>query len=311
MSGCTETGKRVQVLLSTYNGERYLREQLDSFVSQTGFDAMRVLIRDDGSTDGTRTILSEYAQRYGFVVEYGENVGITESYLWLLRHSDSSIEYFAFSDQDDVWLPDKILLTLSAIDGENADTPILCGTLSHLVGPDLQPIGDFSLPKRPVSFYNAMIQNVIPGHTQIINRTMVEHLLRGGSEGIHVMDWWVYLVCSAIGKVILLPNYTVQHRVHAGNAVGVSNGFFKSMARRIAYIRDGKGNAIAKQLQALHRSFSTEMPESYRDETERFLNSQSSFSTRLHYAVSCKAYRQNAKEDLAFRLLYLMGKYRI
>lgn len=311
MSGCTETGKRVQVLLSTYNGERYLREQLDSFISQTVFDAMSVLIRDDGSTDSTRDILSEYAQRYGFAVEYGENVGITESYLWLLRHSDRNTEYFAFSDQDDVWLPDKISRVLAVIDGEKTDMPILCGTLSHLVGPDLQSIGDLPVPKRPASFYNAMIQNVIPGHTQIINRTMVECLARCGSEGIHVMDWWVYLVCSAIGKVVFLPEYTVQHRVHTANAVGVNKGFFEGLVRRIAYIRDGKGNAIAKQLQALLQTFGPEMPEAYRDETKKFLDSQSGFAERLRYAASCKAYRQSIKEDLAFRLLYLLGKYKI
>ena len=87
--------------------------------------------------------------------------------------------------------------------------------------------------------------------------------------------------------------------------------FLAGLVRRIAYIRDGKGNAIAKQLQALLQTFGPEMPEAYRDETKKFLDSQSGFAERLRYAASCKAYRQSIKEDLAFRLLYLLGKYKI
>ena len=114
-----------------------------------------------------------------------------------------------------------------------------------------------------------------------------------------------------MGKVILLPEYTVLHRIHDANAVGVSRGFLESLARRISYIRAGRGNAFSKQLDAFYQIFGTELPDEYRAETEKFLGAQSNIVSRLHYVLSCKAYRQSIREDLAFRCLYLMGKYKL
>ena len=85
MGGCMETGKRIQILLSTYNGERYLREQLDSFIKQDNYSEIKILIRDDGSEDGTAEILREYEDKEGFEILYGLHVGITSSYKLLLQ----------------------------------------------------------------------------------------------------------------------------------------------------------------------------------------------------------------------------------
>lgn len=105
MNGCTQAGKTVQILLSTYNGEAWLRPQLDSYPALTGSFDGRVLIRDDGSTDKTREILREYARRYGFTVLEGPNPGVNRSVFELFAAADLSCDYFALSDPDDVWLP--------------------------------------------------------------------------------------------------------------------------------------------------------------------------------------------------------------
>lgn len=311
MSGCMGTGKKVQILLSTYNGDKYLREQLNSFLQLDYFNECKVLIRDDGSTDKTRTILQEYEKHEQFQIFYGDNIGITDSYLWLMEHSDPNCLYFSPSDQDDVWLPNKVSLALSVLDGQDNSKPLLLGTLSHIVDSSMKPIMDLPVPKRPTSYYNAMIQNVLPGHTQVMNRAMLDLILQHGVRDVHVIDWWFYLVGAAMGKVILLPEYTVLHRIHDANAVGVSRGFLESLAGRISYIRAGRGNAFSKQLDAFYQIFGTELPDEYRAETEKFLGAQSNIVSRLHYVLSCKAYRQSIREDLAFRCLYLMGKYKL
>ena len=107
--------KEVEILLSTYNGEKHLREQLDSFVSLENFSSVKVLIRDDGSTDSTREILCEYRDKHGFEVIFGENIGLNLSLHQLILAADKEMKYFAFSDQDDVWLPDKLTRAISSL----------------------------------------------------------------------------------------------------------------------------------------------------------------------------------------------------
>ena len=288
-----------------------MQDQLNSFLKLENFNECKVLIRDDGSTDGTRAILQKYEKHEQFQIVYGKNIGITASYLWLMEHSDPNCLYFSLSDQDDVWLPNKISLAMAVLDEKDNTKPILYGTLSHIVDANMNPICDLPIPKRPVSYYNAMIQNALPGHTQILNRAMLDLIVQHGLRDVHVIDWWFYLVGSAVGEVVFLPEYTVLHRQHTTNAVGVNRGFFRSIARRISYIRAGRGNAFSKQLYAFYQIFCTEMPEEYCKETEGFLKSQPNLITRLHYVLSCKAYRQKAIENLAFRFLYLLGKYKI
>ena len=93
--------KKIEILLSTYNGEKYLREQLDSFISLENYSDVKVLIRDDGSTDSTRAILEEYRIQHGFEVILGDNIGLNASMHLLMLAADRECEYFAFSDQDD------------------------------------------------------------------------------------------------------------------------------------------------------------------------------------------------------------------
>jgi glycosyltransferase involved in cell wall biosynthesis len=100
--------KKIQILLATYNGERYLREQLDSFLALDNYEQVKVLVRDGGSTDGSLRILAEYEEHHGFEVIRGENAGFTACMFELFRRSDPACAYFATSDQDDVWLPDKL-----------------------------------------------------------------------------------------------------------------------------------------------------------------------------------------------------------
>ena len=98
---------KVQVLMSTYNGEKYIRQQLDSIMNQT-YANVSILVRDDGSSDKTVEILREYESRYGgrISILLENNRGVVHSKFILLHHSDSSASYYCFCDQDDIWLPD-------------------------------------------------------------------------------------------------------------------------------------------------------------------------------------------------------------
>ena len=104
----------VTVVMSTYNGEKYISEQIDSILKQNCV-RVKLYIRDDGSKDNTRQMIEEYAKRYDNIYyEFGENVGFSKSFLYALKNAPDA-QYYAFSDQDDVWSEDKIITTIALI----------------------------------------------------------------------------------------------------------------------------------------------------------------------------------------------------
>lgn len=310
MSGCMGTGKKVQILLSTYNGEEYLREQLDSFVSQTIFPYVSVLIRDDGSTDGTAVILQEYTKKYGFFVEYGVNIGTTRSYLWLLEHSDDTCEFFAFSDQDDVWLPDKLEKETAAMQAMDSARPRMVATGSEIVDKNLKHQGASVSITKGTSFFNAMVQNICPGHTQLLDRSLRDAVRKTAEpDAVLVVDWWVYLVASGLGTVRILPEATVLHRQHGDNAVGYCTSFLRQFLIRLRRLHGNAAAAMARQLRAFYACYGQQIEDSFRMELERFLGSLPSLGCRVRYAVSARIFRQSAMDTTAVKILYVLGKY--
>lgn len=304
--------KDIQILLSTYNGEKYLKEQLDSYVALSDFERIKVLVRDDGSTDGTRAILDEYRERYGFEVILGENVGLNASMHELVLASDPSCRYFSFSDQDDIWLPDKISRAVAALrDYADSSEPVLYAASSTLTDGKMTEIGHTDIPRRSPSFYNALVENVCVGHTQVCNRAAIELLCRGHSRDVMVMDYWVYTLVSATGKVIYDPVYTTLYRQHGNNVIGYSASRWKKLAVRLGRIRSRRSELNTKQLAAFLELYGDSIPEEYRREGERFLQKQRNFFTRLGYILTTKAYRQKFSECIIFRVMYLLGRYKV
>lgn len=311
MNGCTGTDKYIQILMSTYNGEKYLREQLESIVALQNFEHICVLIRDDGSSDGTVSILEEYHQKYGFEIHLEENIGVNASIMRLIEYSSRNCRFFAICDQDDVWLPDKMQIAADSLKKQPEDKPCLFASLSEIVDEHLNHLGSSVYPRKGVSYYNALVQNVIAGHTQVFNAALRDMLQEYGADQAHVIDWWIYLVASGIGKVTFYPQFTVRHRQHSANAVGYRLSTWKKVRKRLNWIYNGKGNAISKQIESFYSLYADLLPEAYRIETEHYLNYNKRLITRIIYTVTCKAYRQQPIENILFKLLYLIGKYRL
>lgn len=306
-----ENNKKIQILLSAYNGERYLREQLDSFLLLENYGDIKVLIRDDGSTDGTLEILYEYRERYGFEIIEGKNLGLNASMYELLRHRDKSCEYFAFSDQDDVWMKDKLSRAIRELEKREKSHPALYVACSHLTDENLNIQGHTFIPKRPLTFYNAMIQNVCPGHAQVCNKALVDVLSEKFSDGIMVFDYWTYLIATAIGSVVFDPTPTTLYRQHQSNAIGCEHSKFKILKMRISRVKTKISVENARQLKALQDVCADVLPDEYKKETERFFKGQKNFFTRVGYLFRSKAYRQTPIETLIFRFMYLFGRYNI
>lgn len=242
----------VCVLLSTYNGEKYISDLIESLLNQTYKD-FRIIIRDDGSTDRTLEILHSYDLD---VISSKENVGVTKSFSILLEYAinHSEYKYFMFCDQDDVWKSNKIMCSLSkVIEMEKLykHQPILVHTDLMVVDENMNLINDsfYSYQGMNVnknSFHDMILNNVVAGCTAIINRSLAQLCLPIPEHCIE-HDWWIALVASKFGKIGYLNDSTIKYRQHANNTVGArkqnAKYIYHSMIRKISltkYVEQSK-----------------------------------------------------------------------
>lgn len=267
---------RISILLSTYNGGKYLKEQLDSILSQS-FNDFKVLVRDDGSTDNTVAILKEYEKMYptkiNLIKDDGGNLRSTRSFMRLLENSDS--EYVMFCDQDDVWLPEKVERTLKKIiemKQEFGDIPLLVHTDLVVVDENLSIINNsfFNFQKIDPykdSFNNLLMQNVITGCTVMINKKLVQKCLPI-SDGVIIHDWWAGLVASKFGRIGYLSQATIQYRQHVDNVVGAKGFTIRAVFRKIYVLFTSD---IIKQYQKQANAFLKQFRDELDDETIKML----------------------------------------
>ncbi len=232
----------IYIVLAAYNGTRYIREQINSIRDQT-FKDWILLIRDDGSSDGTPDIVREIAKddkRIQLVEDSLGNQGPVGNFALLLQHaSDAGADYVFLCDQDDVWLPNKISDQLSLMQRieqvEGANTPILVH--SDLVVTDERLITthkSFMACEKlhheeadPLS--TLLVQNFVTGCTAAANRSLVEFSLPVPAA-VFMHDWWLALCAASAGKVVYLPEPTVLYRQHEANVLG-ARGFWSRVSR--------------------------------------------------------------------------------
>lgn len=229
--------KRVLTVLSCFNGEKYVEQQIDSIFAQCKVD-VSCLARDDGSQDKTSEILKRCEEKYAgkFAYFHGENIGFAKSFYTLLRESEE-YGYYAFSDQDDVWCEDKLYSCISMIE-ENDEVPSVCFCNCMLVDADLNSIG--KMHDEPVDTSDKvrnLLVNPAPGCTMVFNKAAKEYFLRGNSENIEFHDHWLLTVCSYFGKVVYNPEVGVLYRQHGNNTVGGMQGKKISWKHRLKVLK--------------------------------------------------------------------------
>jgi rhamnosyltransferase len=221
----------VVVVLSSYNGERFIAEQIDSIRRQTHSD-WKLVVRDDGSSDRTVDIvqgLIQFDDRISLLRDAGGNLGPAASFGLLLEHAlETGAPYFALADQDDVWYPDKIARELELIQREERlaaePTPIMVHTDLTVVREDLSLIHHSflayqNLRHQPLQQLSTLlIQNFVTGCTTLLNRALVEVAVPFPSVIMH--DWWLALCAAALGEILYLPEPTVRYRQHGRNTLG-------------------------------------------------------------------------------------------
>lgn len=300
---------KVEILMSTYNGEAYLREQLDSILAQEGDFYMKVSIRDDGSTDGTRDILAEYATNSHVQVTYGENVGINASMMELVLSSARDYDYFAFSDQDDYWYSGRIQKAVKALERLPTSTPLLWSCSEELTNENLIPYDSMFRPKLLGNVYNAILQNKIPGHTQVFNAALRNIYEIFPANKMHVYDWVLYLLACEFGQIYFCDDICGQYRMHTHNVIGYDSGWFVLILRRIKNLRAGEFTNTVKQLKCYVDLYEDKLNGEHKAEIKQFLSMRRNIFTRIKYIFQMKLKLDNSMESLQFRIVYLCGAF--
>lgn len=194
--------RRVQVVMSTYNGEKYLREQIDSILSQKNVD-VNIYIRDDGSLDGSRDIISSYEGNPKINYDFGENKGFVKSFMTALN-SCGNADYYAFSDQDDVWLDNKLFTAISMLEKEDSQIPLLyCSTLQR-VDEQLNYLEKQEYPGLIINLPSMLTRGRLAGCTFVFNNKLKELVKKNLMTEFHAShDSWVLLVCLACGGKVV------------------------------------------------------------------------------------------------------------
>ncbi len=240
----------VAVLLSTYNGEKYLKEQLESLLNQE-FKEWKLYVRDDGSTDSTKQIIEEYARNYPDITvleDHQPNLGAANGFLHILEQIDAP--YYMFCDQDDVWMKEKIAVMMDRIRKEekkSGNEPLLVISDAIVTDQELKPVSDsfWNLNKFPPelllknsSYIN--IFNAAPGCTMLFNRNL-KNIIPLQDSKILMHDWFLMIFALEKGKVLIEHRPLMFYRQHENNAIGASkvtlvrklkSVFFTSAERR-------------------------------------------------------------------------------
>ena len=216
--------QEVLILMCTYNGAKFLREQLDSLEIQD-HHKWRLIVSDDGSVDETLFILMQYKKRWGsnkLEIRHGPRRGFCQNFLSLACDPNITGDFFAFCDQDDVWLKDKLSFSLECLLGSSdLNCPLLyCGRTIY-VDIHLRYCG--SSPKFifPATFRNALVQSIAGGNTMVFNHASKHLLEKFGPKNVPSHDWWIYLLVTGTGgKVYYDINSKILYRQHQHSLVG-------------------------------------------------------------------------------------------
>lgn len=218
---------KVEILLATYNGERYIRQQLDSILNQD-YENWLVRACDDASTDDTYEILTEYKEKFPdkFIMEKRQTGFGSAKLNFAHLIQNSSCDYVMCCDQDDVWLPNKISLTLQEMKRNEKDgIPVLVHTDLKVVDAELNVLSDSffehsNYNKKP-QYKDLLIQNHVTGCTMMMNRALVDLVnLQEDYDDILMHDWLAAIVAAGLGKVAFVDCPTMLYRQHAVNSVG-------------------------------------------------------------------------------------------
>ena len=239
----------VNVLISTYNGEQFIEQQLESILNQS-YEDYHIYVRDDGSGDSTIKKVEQYLETGKVTLYKGKNIGFAQSFFELLKISNKG-DYWAFCDQDDVWYKDKLKWAVEWMEKQNSILPCLFHSSYENVDIDLQHISYYNPLSTKYDFQRALTECRYFGFSMVINSVLRDFMLQGDPHNIESHDWWAQLIAVKFGVCEFDARIASQHRRHA-DSVTLDNS-----NKKIQWLKNSlkKGNRIANNADEFERVF--------------------------------------------------------
>ncbi|HFZ6716187.1 TPA: glycosyltransferase family 2 protein [Streptococcus agalactiae] len=243
---------KVNILMATYNGEKFLAQQIESIQKQT-FKEWNLLIRDDGSSDKTCDIIRNFTakdSRIRFINENEHhNLGVIKSFFTLVNYEVA--DFYFFSDQDDVWLPEKLSVSLEATKHKASDVPLLVYTDLKVVNQELNILQDSMIRAQShhanTTLLPELTENTVTGGTMMINHALAEKWFTPNDILMH--DWFLALLAASLGEIIYLDLPTQLYRQHDNNVLGA-----RTMDKRFKILREGPKSIFTRYWKLIHDS---------------------------------------------------------
>ena len=302
--------KKVKVLLSAYNGEKYIVEQVESILNQT-YQNIELYIRDDGSKDNTLKVLKPYQDNPKVHIIQGENVGFIKSFLQLVELSGEA-DFYSYADQDDVWFSDKVERAVSKMtkaERKKDDVPILYFTnydfydgnmnfQSHGMAPTLKP-----------SFHNALVDCMPLGFNTMFNKKAHDMICADMPKHSCGHDWWTYMVCAGMGEVIYDDKPTVCYRRHEKNVSAGGMNFIKFQIWRFKkFFANHYFRNIRMQLREYQRIYGEQLAPKDQILLDWFCDEQYNFVHAIKKAFYGKRFRSRMVDEIMVRVIFLIGQ---
>lgn len=291
--------KTIAVMMSTYNGEKYICEQIDSILQQKGVKVILV-IRDDGSVDSTVTIIKNYLPNENILFYQEKNIGASKSFVELLFLAPEA-DYYAFSDQDDVWNKDKLLIAVKAIEKKES-MPALYHGLAGKVDKDLKSLEN--KPYMPVQTFPGALLTSATGCTMVFNNSLMSLLRKQKPNNISMHDAWVYRVCYAFdGYVFYDTQSHLKYRQHDNNVSGGQMSLKEKINRQLV---KNKGVRLGTGIE-LYYCFGNEIPSNNQKILKRFISYRTSIKDKLLIVFGKEFKANRVKTTIQFKILFLLN----
>ena len=306
---------KVCVLMSTYNGARYLREQLESILNQEKVDIV-IYVRDDGSTDQTWGILNEYKKNFPnqiFLLK-GDNIGWRYSFFEVMKIANG-YKYYAFADQDDVWMPLKIKRAVEFLKKAEKENKVsLYAGNVWITDAELNiqksfcPIGVNMLDR---SIEEVTIQCGLPGGlTYVFTNEAREKTLKLYPGGVYGHDAWLLLTCLYLGKIIYDDEPMVYYRQHGLNAIGAERNFLNRMKGRFYKVFQNQDKTHDQMAEMLIAAFDEIKHDS---DNYAFLKKMKeynlSFFNRIKFMLSKNVKSMTLEQTVVLYMKIFLGKF--
>ncbi|MDH1815220.1 glycosyltransferase [Comamonas aquatica] len=296
----------IAIIISAYNAEKYIKEQVESILNQVDVNVF-LWIRNDGSVDRTLEILrTEFGTDSRVVVTDGDNLGAAESFLQAIFECDYQCQYYGFSDADDVWVANKLKLSIEKIKISSSSNPIAVATQMKVVDQNLQTIGLTDPPRIGLKFNNAVVQTVASGASILMNQSAFSLLRSYRPKSVVMHDAWIYLLITAFGNFLYLDQPTILYRQHGNNVFGTSHGFKRRFLNRINRIK--RKSPYKKQAVEFFSAFGEQLSAENRVVIEEYINYDKCFYKRFLFSISPTVQMQGFKADIFQRILMLFGR---